>query len=929
MSYLTFVVLGFGTGALFAALGVGLTTTYKGAGFINLAHAALAMWGAFTYDELRTSGQLVLPVAGIPDRIGLGGPCPAWAAVVIGIAVSALLGALAHLVIFKPLTNAPLVAKIVASLGLMLLLSTLIAVRFGNESRFPPAILPERTVHWGSVSFAESYLWLFGISVVLTAAVAIVYRTTLFGVATTARLQDESALELAGWSSTRIAVVNISAGVGLTTLVIILVSPTMSLDPQAVPTLIVPGLTAMLVGRLVGVVPAAAGGMALGVIQSGLTYMQTKPWFPTELATGGVTEAAPLIIILLVLIYNGRRLPGRGGIALEPLPRVPPTMRPRTITAILACVALVAPFLGSATRLGLIQSLIYSILALSLVLLVGMVGQISLGQLAVAGISALVLARWFANWPFPLGLLAAAAVGCLGALVVGAPALRVRGAQLAIVTLAAAGAVQDVVLDNLGSSVAGSSFGTIEFGPFDLSSQQGAAVGRLAFVYVVIVVLLCVAVAASMIMSGRTGKRFLSIRSNERAAASLGIDVARTKILALVISGFVAGIGGGLLAYSYGTVSADNFSVLGGISLLVFAYLGGITGIGGAMYAGIAAPGGVLVVIAGLSGVSTTYTMISSVLLIVIAIVYPNGTSDAVRVFLTRVTRKLVEREPAVPVVEIAAALDHSGQSVGSEIARLEMTTTGITVRYGSVVAVDDVSVTVRPGEIVGLIGPNGAGKTSFVDAVTGFAPSTGSVTVGGRDLSDAAAHRRFQAGVARTWQSGELFEDLTVLDNVRVGTNADEKWRLAKDLIGRKASDADARWALDLLELTPMASRLPGELSTGQRKLVGVARGLASRPGILVADEPAAGLDTFESRGLGDTLRTVADRGVGILLIEHDLALVMSICDRVYVLDRGRLIAQGPPAEVGADPEVLRAYIGGEVEAGDPVMAEQVRELR
>lgn len=249
------------------------------------------------------------------------------------------------------------------------------------------------------------------------------------------------------------------------------------------------------------------------------------------------------------------------------------------------------------------------------------------------------------------------------------------------------------------------------------------------------------------------------------------------------------------------------------------------------------------------------------------------------------------------------------------ERARLEVT--DLSVRYDGVVAVDGVSLAVDEGEIVGLIGPNGAGKSSFVDAVTGFTRYTGQIRLNGQTICGLAPHERSRAGLARTWQGLELFTDLTVAENVSVA-NRRLTWRsVLGDLVrpGRPKPEDRATAALETMGLHERADHEVHELSNGQRKMLGVARAVGSSSSIVLLDEPAAGLDSRESLELGDHLRVLATSGIGILLIEHDVDLVMSCCDRVYVLEFGRLIATGTAAEVRADPAVRTAYLGEVVE--------------
>lgn len=246
--------------------------------------------------------------------------------------------------------------------------------------------------------------------------------------------------------------------------------------------------------------------------------------------------------------------------------------------------------------------------------------------------------------------------------------------------------------------------------------------------------------------------------------------------------------------------------------------------------------------------------------------------------------------------------------------------TQGLSVAYGGVRAVDGVDLSVAPGELVGLIGPNGAGKTTLIDAVTGYVRSTGRIEFAGRDVSDLPPHRRARLGIARTFQSLELFDDLTVAENVGVSTELPTWKQVVLDLVRPRAvrTDGAVGDALALLGLTELADRHPTELGHGQRRLVACARAVVGGPALVCLDEPAAGLDTGESATLGRHLRAITAQGSAILLVDHDMSMVLDVCDRVYVLEFGAVIAEGPPDRIRRDPAVIAAYLGHDVAGGE-----------
>jgi branched-chain amino acid transport system permease protein len=634
MTYVLFLIVGLGAGAAYAAVAMALVTTYRGTGVINIAQGATAMWAAFTYDELRRTGDLVLPVG----RVHLAERVAAGPAIACGLLAAAGLALVLHLVVFRPLRSAPALGRVVASVGVTIALEALVVLRFGTARRAVPAVLPTDNIELGSLRFSQDRIWLTLTVVIVAIALWVFGRFTRIGLATRAAAQSERGAVLLGYSPDRLAAVTWVLAAVVAGGVAIVAAPTIGLDPINWTLLVVPALACALVGRLSSVGVACAAGLALGALQSETTLLSSRSWWP-DWATVGVAQAVPFVVIVIALFVVGRQLPTRGSIAVDPLPLVPTTRpRPLVVGGLVVAGAAAIAVTGGSYRFGVVTSMIVAIIALSLVVLTGVVGQISLAQAAFAGSAGFALSKIGTTVPFPLSLLLAAGAATALGLLVALPALRIRGVQLAVVTLAAGVAIEQFVFRNPQlSPPEGNPIPNPSLFGIDLAARQGTNLARWQFGALVLVILTLAALAVANLTRSATGRSLLAVRSNERAAASLGVDVAAAKLWAFAMSSFLAGIGGGLIGYSRGQLSADSFGVFVSLAFLAFAYLGGITSIGGALVAGTLAPLGIgYVVLDRTFDLGRHYLLLSGVLLVTTALANPSGIAGGLRARLNR-----------------------------------------------------------------------------------------------------------------------------------------------------------------------------------------------------------------------------------------------------------------------------------------------------
>lgn len=671
--FLAYLLLGIGSGAFFALIATGIVVAFKGSGVINFAHGAVAMYVGFQYYYLRTKGLFRLPWVdflpfhwlNVPVTLKLGGgdgKMGFWPAFILAMFTALLIGAMMHFLVFRPLRRAAPLGKVIGSLGVMIYLQGVALKNFGSENPNPKSVFPGGTfknfLGLGK-QMPEEAVYLTLLAIAVGAGVWFFFQFTRFGLATRAAAGNEKGAVLLGYSPERLALFNWLLSAAVAGVAGVFVGTlTGALSPGKYTILVVPALGAALIGRLASVPLAVGGGLAIGMLQSWTqTWLAARSWWPTFITQQGAKDALPLVIIVLVLVFRGKSLPIRGTVEEKRLPLAPYPRRvwQWSLIGVAAVVALVYGLPGGALFHGLdgtwafalSTGLITSMIMLSYVVLTGYIGQISIAQLSMAGVAAFVTTRLMANgvaspqqpfpvrgldWPWPPAAIAGVLVAILVGVVVGLPAVRVRGVQLAVVTLATSVLLQTQYFENerLTDLSAGSNavMPDATFFGINLSSQgQKGLYDRPPFIIFCAVVLALLAILVANLRRSGTGRRFLAVRANERAAASAGIEVPRTKLLAFAIASGIAGIGGVMLGFQQRQISSANWGFGFSLAALAFVYLGGITSVNGALFGGVIASGGLAGAIGDYhnKGFTPYLALVGGVGMILTAIIHPEG----------------------------------------------------------------------------------------------------------------------------------------------------------------------------------------------------------------------------------------------------------------------------------------------------------------
>lgn len=886
-------ILGLGAAAIYTLLADGIALIYRGSGVVNLAHGAFAMLGAFIYYDLRTSHGF--------------GFAPAF---VIGVGSVAIIGAATHLLIMRPLRHASPVARLIATLGVLIVLQSAGLLYFGSSTELVTSTLPQGVLHVGNYFIPEDRLALLGIAVGCTGVLWWFSRYTLAGLVATAVAENQRVAGSLGWSPDRVATLNWALGGALAGAAGVLVVPLTGLQVTNLTLIVIPALAVALIGSFSSFPIILVGALGIGIAQSELVRYWNQQ---------GVADALPLVVIAVILMFRERSLPTRAAVA-DRLPLLGAgDFRPARTLPLAAGFSLLVLFVFPTNwNTAIANTLIVALFLLSIVVLTGYCGQVSLAQYALGGVGAFVSGRLVAGegWPAWAAILCGIASATLVGLVFAVPALRTRGVNLAVVTLGLGLALQSVLFNNFSytGGISGTPVGAlhlfgIDFDPIKHPDRYALlALGTL---------LIC-ALVVSNLRRGRVGRRMIAVRSNERAAAALGVRVVSAKIYAFAISSTLAGIAGILLGFSAYSIVLTSYDPMSSIYAVALSVIGGVGYITGALFGATLAQSGVGSLIGtSLFGtnIGNWLTLFGGVTVIVLLIRNPDGLAPATFRDLSRAARAFVRTERSGSPGAAAGV----GRVPVSRAPEMRLVVSKASVRYGGVVALDGVDLQLATGEILGLIGPNGAGKTTLIDGITGFARlSDGEVRLDKKRIDQLRPHQRAQLGLTRSFQSVELFEDLSVRENLLAASDPRDGFAYLSNLVrpGNQRLPASALAALQEFDLVPDLDRIVTELSFGRRRLVGIARAIATGGALIMLDEPSAGLDDRETEELATIIRRLATEwGLGVLLVEHDMNLVMSVCDRIVVLDFGKKLTEGLPHEVRSNERVIASYLGVPVE--------------
>lgn len=908
---LPFIIIGITTGAVYGLAATGLVLTYKTSGIFNFAYGAVAAISVFVFYWLHVQHHMPWPLAGLI--------CLAVVGPIQGLLMERLARAL------DPLGSG---VRVVATVGIILVVIGIGTLWYGNTQTLVPSYLPSSGFKISGVVVQWSQVIVTAISVALTVALYVLFRYVRLGIAMRAVVDNPVLISLTGDSPIRVRRWAWLIGSVFASLAGLLLAPQLSLDGLTLTLLVVQAFGAAAIGYFSNLPLTFAGGLLVGIAGSLATkYTVAHP------AIAGLPPSLPFAILFLVLIFTPKaRLLERRLVHSLPVSR--PYYAPIRVRAVIglvvAAVLALVPLMVQTKLSVWTNFLIEVILVTSLGMLVRLSGQLSLCQLAFAAIGAASFSHLTQDQHLPwlIALLGSVVISVPVGAFLAIPAIRLSGVFLALATLGFG-----IFLENM-FYTSGIMFGStsngipaprpqISIGSWHLYTDQG-------FYYVVLIITVAAVAVSLFVQRGRLGRLLAALADSPVALEAHGTNSNVLRVVIFCISACMASVAGALLAMLFHFSVGNNYPSFN--SLILVAVLI-ITTAGDPWYAILAALG-IVVVPAYITvhNISVYMEILFGVFAINFAFqanrlpTVPKPVRDLLdrlggrRASLAVAPAAATSSAPKVP--RTTAPVDSTVRRARDETPALEVR--NLTVRFGGVVAVGGLDLSVPSSAITGLVGPNGAGKTTTFNAISGTVrTSSGQILVYGRSVSSLSPSGRARLGLGRTFQRAQLFDSLTVAENIALGREA----VLAganplKQMISTSRARSSIGEGVDevsgMLGIRHLMGAQAGLIPLGQKRLVELARVLVGGFDILLLDEPSSGLDVSETEAFGRILRRVVDeRQVAILLVEHDMSLVTGVCERVFVMDFGKVIFQGNAADMAHDPVVRSAYLGesGQIE--------------
>ncbi|HEX8803995.1 MAG TPA: ATP-binding cassette domain-containing protein, partial [Acidimicrobiales bacterium] len=902
----------FGTGT--GLLAVGLVLTYRTTRIINFSYGAMGAVG----------GGLA---AGLVLGRGWSWPLAATAGVLTGVA----LGALSERLVIRRFATAPRLVLTVATIGL--------AQLFGGIALFMPGWLGADEIISGFDTPLSDHRWTVDVStfdgndLLLVAVVPLVLlglawflRGTDAGTAVRGMAENMDRARLVGIPVNQLSLLLWSIAGGLAALTVVLRAPIegVTFDAAAGPTILLPALVAAVVTGMSSLPAAFVAGVFAGVLD------QVVAWNVDRRAT---TYLVMLVVVVVGLLVQ-RRPEGRARAAGEsswsmaatsrrlprPLAVLPEIRTARVLVYLVVAAALVAiPVLGSPSQINTANiGLALALTALSLVVLTGWGGVVSLGQVALIGVGGVVMANALAEWGIDVfvALVLCAVAGGAVALVLGLPALRVSGEFLAVTTLAFAVAMQLFILNpaNFDWLIPQSYRRPELFGTVDMTDE------RWLYCLAMAVLALAVFVVANL-RGARTGRAIAASRDNERSAAAAGINTTETRLMAFVLSGIFAGLAGGIHAITLQGIGLNTYEASASLLVFSMAVIGGVASIGGTL-AGVA-----LVVWLGYA-FPRYQLLITGVGLLLILMVLPGGLAQAAE-RVRDAFANAVARRRGLPLIEELELIDQEGRVGAGTMLPAEMTASGLLAgaaqthrpllvcrgleaSYGSLQVLFGVDTAVAHDDMLALLGTNGAGKSTLLKSICGLLPPTaGKVTFAGENITGWPAEKIARLGMTLMPGGTGVFPSLTVDENLQLAC-----WMLRKDPAAARAARKD------MLAMFPVLrqrwDQAAGDLSGGEQQQLSLAMAFVTRPKLLCVDELSLGLAPTVVAQLIDKVRAMHARGTSIVVVEQSINVALLLCDRAVFLEKGQVRFRGHTDNLLGQPEILRAvFIGANQPSG------------